>query len=220
MVLTKLRPYFDPLFIPIARGLGKAVSPDQISWFAFFFALLASGSMMMTRWVPTYTIWMYLILFSVFVSINGYLDGLDGVLARITKRASKRGDFLDHVLDRYADVVLLLGIVLSPLCNDLLGTFAIVGMLLTSYMGTQAQAVRAGRVYGGLLGRAERLLILMLLPLVQIYFISNYPPYGHIDMFGFHFTILEVGILWIAIAGNFTAVQRAFRSWRYLSKRR
>ena len=40
---------------------------------------------------------------------------------------------------------------------------------MLSYMGTQAQAVGAGREYAGLLGRADRLIVLMLVPIIHYF---------------------------------------------------
>ena len=40
-------------------------------------------------------------------------------------------------------------------------------------MGTQAQAVGAGREYAGLLGRADRLVVLAIVPVIQ-YFDEGY----------------------------------------------
>ncbi len=37
-----------------------------------------------------------------------------------------------------------------------IGVFALTGVLMASYLGTQAQAVGVGRYYGGLLGRSDR----------------------------------------------------------------
>jgi len=48
------------------------------------------------------------------VFFNALFDALDGKIAKVTGKASARGDFLDHVLDRYADVFMLAGIILGP----------------------------------------------------------------------------------------------------------
>ena len=92
------------------------------------------------------------------VFLTALLDALDGIVARIRDLASKQGDLVDHTLDRVADVIILGGIALGPLVNERAGFAALLGVLLLSYMGTQAQALGAGRVYSGLLGRADRLL--------------------------------------------------------------
>src|SRR2546430_14514327 len=52
-------------------------------------------------------------------------------------------------------------------CHLEVGMLALLGVLLTSYMGTQAQAVGQGRAYGGILGRADRLVLLFLGGLIQ-----------------------------------------------------
>ncbi|PSQ25685.1 CDP-alcohol phosphatidyltransferase family protein [Halobacteriales archaeon QS_9_67_15] len=93
---------------------------------------------------------------AVAVALNGWLDLVDGELARATGTGSDAGDLLDHVLDRYADIVVITGLA-AGLEAYALGLAAVTGVLMTSYLGTQAQAVGLDRVYGGLVGRADRL---------------------------------------------------------------
>src|SRR2546427_13050446 len=84
-------------------------------------------------------------------------------------KASVRGDSLDHVLDRYADVFMLGGIAFNATyCRLGVGTLALLGVLLTSYMGTQEQSVGPGRAYGGVLGRADWLRHLLFGCLIQL----------------------------------------------------
>ena len=45
----------------------------------------------------------------ILVFLNALMDGADGLLARKTNSASKYGDFLDHVIDRYTDVFIIGG---------------------------------------------------------------------------------------------------------------
>ncbi len=42
--------------------------------------------------------------------LNGWLDLVDGALARELNVASSGGDLLDHVLDRYADIGVIVGL--------------------------------------------------------------------------------------------------------------
>jgi len=87
------------------------------------------------------------------------MDLLDGALARRQGTDSTAGDLLDHVLDRYADIVIIAGLA-AGVEAYLLGFLAVTGVLMTSYLGTQAQAVGLDRVYGGLVGRADRLAVI------------------------------------------------------------
>ena len=130
----------------------------------------------------------------------------------LTNTTSLKGDFLDHALDRYADVFIVGGLALSSWCDLRIGFFAIIGMLLTSYMGTQSQAVGYKRVYAGLLGRADRLVLLIVAPILQHIFIR-------FDLvFIYNFTLLEWVLIYIAVVGNLTAVQRFVKTMNYFNK--
>ena len=165
MVLDKKRDSIDPLLSKIANRFIK-INPDIISWIALLFAFIAGLFFYFSN--PHNELKNYFLFFaSVFVFLNGLFDAIDGKVAKITKKASLRGDFLDHALDRYADVFMVSALALSSWCRPSIGLLAIIGMLLTSYMGTQSQAIGYKRDYSGLLGRADRLLLLMIFPIVQ-----------------------------------------------------
>ncbi len=149
-----------------------------------------------------------------FVFLNGFFDAIDGKVAKLTNKASKRGDYLDHALDRYADVFIVGGLALSAWCDTRIGLLAIIGMLLTSYMGTQAQAVGYKREYAGLLGRADRLVLLMVMPLIQ-HILLMYP---NVEL-PFGFSLLEWMLIYFAVVGNITALQRFISTLRYFKKK-
>lgn len=202
MVLDSYRPITDRILKRIAMRL-KGVNPDVFSWLALIFAVLTGYAFYTGKES-------LLLLASLFVGISGFCDAMDGALARVSKLASKKGDFLDHVLDRYADIFIVGGLMFSPWVEDTLGFFAIIGVILLSYMGTQAHALIGKRDYSGYLGRATRLLILILAPLVH-YFLLRV---GIVEIFSF--TFLEWVMIGFAIVGNITALQRAYKTWRQL----
>ena len=136
-------------FVGAARAVG--LSPNGVSVIAFLLAVAAGGVYAVAPGEPL----LYL-LGAVLVFLNGWLDLVDGALAREMETASSAGDLLDHVLDRYADIVIIVGLA-AGIARWALGIAAVTGVLMTSYLGTQAQAVGLDRVYGGLLGRADRL---------------------------------------------------------------
>ena len=217
MVLNKYRKSADPWLLPMARRL-SGVSPDTLSWLAFACAVPAGALL----WLAGEVSYHLLLPASLLLFLNAVLDALDGWVARLAGKASPRGDFLDHVLDRYADIFIVGGIALSAYCGLGIGLLALLGVILTSYMGTQAQALGLPRNYGGVLGRADRLVLLVIAPVVQWAWqlASGRPEILTIDVWGGHgVTVLEVLMVWFALGGHSTAIWRAIASWRELTQR-
>ena len=182
------------------------VDPNAVSWVALLAATGAGVGFFIGG--PA-----FLSLALVLLLGNSYLDALDGKIARLAGKASARGDFLDHVLDRYADVLMLGGVSFNPMYAHLsIGTLALLGVLLTSYMGTQAQAVGQGRAYGGILGRADRLVLLFVGGVIQLLV----APAGAIQIGVGPLALgpLEWFLVLFAVLGHTTAIQRAWRIWR------
>ncbi len=209
MVLDAYRRHMDRLLVPLA-GRMTHLNPDLLSWLAFAAAAgcgvaLAVGGL-------------YLIPAFLLLAASALLDALDGKVAKMAGRASLRGDFLDHTLDRYADLFILGGVLFSPYAPLPLTLLALLGVLMTSYMGTQAQALGLGRMYGGLLGRADRLIILLVAVALQ----AGLDPRGRwaLGVPSVGFTFLGWAMLLLAVLGHLTAIQRGVRIWRSLSRSR
>jgi archaetidylinositol phosphate synthase len=212
MVLDKKRKNIDPLLNKIAKRFIK-VNPDVLTWISLVFAIFAGVFFYFSSPNEELTNF-YLYGAVIFVFLNGLFDAVDGKVAKLTNKASKKGDFLDHALDRYADVIIVGGLALSPWCRyPSIGLLAIVGVLLTSYMGTQAQAVGYKREYSGLLGRADRLVLLMIAPILQ-----------HIMLFysdlklPFDLFLLEWILIYFAVIGNITSIQRFYSTLTWFKK--
>jgi archaetidylinositol phosphate synthase len=137
------------------------------------------------------------------VAVNAFCDMMDGAVAREMKIQSLRGDFLDHAVDRYADIFIICGLFAGGLVPWPVGVFALTGVLMSSYLGTQAQAVGVGRFYGGLLGRADRLVLIMVVGIIGLV----YP----VTIYGL--TWLGWLMLLFGFFGHITAFQRAAHVW-------
>lgn len=210
MVLDSKRSTVDFAITPVAKKLIN-VNPNTISWIGLILAFL-SGLLL----YYSYQYHWFLLLGALLVIVSGYFDALDGKVAKLSGKASKKGDYLDHVFDRYADIFMIGGVAVSAWCNPYLGILALVGVLLTSYMGTQAQAIGAPRLYSGLLGRADRVVLSTLFPIIQLIMILVGYPYiviGDISV-----SWMEVMMIYFAIVGNATAIQRAIITWKNLNK--
>ena len=205
MVLEAHRAVADRVLLPLAERM-RTVNPNHLSWAAFVVAVGAGFAFYLASPV-------WLLVAALLIFLNALLDALDGKVAKLTGRASARGDFLDHVLDRYADLVILGGIALGGYGDLTVGFFAVLGVLLVSYMGTQAQAVGLGRQYGGLMGRADRLVLLFAFAWVQLLADPRGAGFG---IGGVAYTPLTWLLLVFAVVGQATAIWRAIVSWRRL----
>jgi len=216
MVLDGQRARADFALAPVARKCIN-VNPNLVSWIGLIVAVLSGVVLYLSGYEDRE--WL-LPVGSALVIVSGYFDALDGKIAKLAGKCSAKGDYLDHVFDRYADVFMIGGVAFSAWCNPYLGMFALVGVLLTSYMGTQAQAIGAPRLYSGLLGRADRVVLSTLFPLIQ--FFMGLAGYGsfYIDLGFWSFDInwLEIMMLWFAVVGNITAIQRAIITWNNMTK--
>jgi archaetidylinositol phosphate synthase len=211
MVLDRTRGRVDPLLTVIAKWFTN-INPNLLTWLALLFSVIAGGFFYLSN--PVTELQNYFLFFAAFfVFLNGLFDAIDGKVAKLTNKATARGDFLDHALDRYADVFMVGALALSSWCRPPIGLLAIIGVLLTSYMGTQAQAIGFKRDYSGLLGRADRLTLLIVFPLVQ-----------HIALdsslqLPWNITILELVLIYFAVVGNITAIQRFYITLRWFQNR-
>ncbi|HZY92163.1 MAG TPA: CDP-alcohol phosphatidyltransferase family protein [Thermoplasmata archaeon] len=191
--------------------------PARLSAVALGLAVAAGALAALTRWLGP----LPFLAVAVLVFFSGVFDVLDGEVARRTGVSSRRGDLLDHVFDRYADVAILLGLAASGFAIALVALLALVSLLLTSYMGTQAQALGVSREYAGLLSRADRLLLLALATFLEFDLSLPWPwapsaPFAHLTLYGVGFTVIDVALLYFILAGQITAVSRAVRVYRSL----
>lgn len=195
MTLDQYRNLADRLLGPFVAAADRlGLTPDGVSVVAFGFAVAAGGAFALATPV-------WYVSGAAFVLANGWLDLVDGALARAQGVDGDGGDLLDHVLDRYADIAMLVGLAAGADAYAL-GLAAVTGVLMTSYLGTQIEAVGLRREYGGLVGRADRLVLTVVAALAAA---ALGPVGGHSPL------AWLLGLL--AVAGHVTAIQR-FRGAR------
>ena len=108
------------------------VTPNQISLFSFFLSVSAFLCLYLKN----------SILAGILIQTSSIIDGVDGELSRALKISSSLGAFFDSILDRLADIIIVLGATiyllngLSSVNYDLLClSFACVsGSLMVSYI--------------------------------------------------------------------------------------
>ncbi|HSQ93675.1 MAG TPA: CDP-alcohol phosphatidyltransferase family protein [Methanoregula sp.] len=182
--------YFDPL---VAIAIRCRLTPNF-----FTIAALAASAAAGVLFFLRMELWGI-----VAVALNAFCDAMDGAVAREMKIQSKRGDFLDHAVDRYADIFIITGIFAGGMVPWQVGVLALTGVLMSSYLGTQAQAVGVGRYYGGILGRADRLVLILVIGVIDLLVPLSW--YG-LTWFGWLFVLF-------GIFGHITAFQRFAYVW-------
>jgi archaetidylinositol phosphate synthase len=219
MVLEGYRERLDLFFDPLAR-LFIRVDPDIISSFSFLFAIAGGVTLALSGiWLPGGR-WDIAILGGlIFIGLNSIADTLDGRVARMAGTSSKVGDFLDHTFDRLSDIVLLAGIAISPYCHTTFGLISVTAVLLSSYMGTQAQAVGAGRDYSGVMGRADRMVLMMFVLPFQFVLVGFYDTRGIELGLGREIIPLEVLMGIMLIGGLLTTFTRGFSTFASLKEK-
>ena len=165
---------------PVSRWLSRhlartALTPNQISLISWVLSCIAAGLMAMNGYPA-------LAAGGVLAQLASIIDGCDGEIARLKHSQSEFGGWFDAVLDRYADAVLLVGLMWHDFAaagtslSILLGFAAIVGSFLNSYTADKYDSLMAQRLQGAVyfrLGRDVRVFIIMLgallnLPLVTL----------------------------------------------------
>jgi CDP-diacylglycerol--glycerol-3-phosphate 3-phosphatidyltransferase len=198
----KNRARYFRLVTPIGNLLGRmGVHPNVLSVLGLLLSLVAAilfgnGLFFWAAWV---------------VVLAGICDTLDGQIARQTKKTTRFGSFFDSTLDRYADMLLLIGLAYyfsggrtfiafqggqgqaSP-WTVILILVAIVGAFMVSY--TKARAEGLGiecRI--GLMQRPERMVLLIIGSLL-----GAIPTIGPL--------LLKCALLLMAVFTNLTAIRR------------
>ena len=115
---------------PMARLFAKTrITPNQMSWVAFGIAVLSFISFIFGQ----------NIIGGLLVQLSSIVDGVDGGIARLKGMTSTFGGFLDSMLDRYADILIVLGLTLWSVSHEvypgiwLAGFLAIAGTIGISY---------------------------------------------------------------------------------------
>lgn len=133
----------------------------------------------------------WLIVGGLFLVASGLLDLADGALARTFEKVTPFGGFLDSVLDRYSDLIVLLGVLIyfvreGDAALAIITFVASIGTAIIPYARARAEAAGISCMKG-ILERPERLLIILL---------------------GLFLNLLTYAVLILAVLTHVTVLQR------------
>ncbi len=149
-MLSQLKKYTTRLLDPLTNLLCSAgVRPNHITFLGLLTGFAASALIALSK--P--------LLGACVILLSGFMDMLDGALARNCGKVSAFGGFLDSVFDRYVDVAIFtaLGIYTG---KWIIAVLAMSGALLVSYTRARAEHI-VERCDVGIAERSERLLIVV-----------------------------------------------------------
>jgi archaetidylinositol phosphate synthase len=158
-MLQSLRPLLTRILNPIAQNLN--INPNIVTIISPFVAVLATYGFASHM----------LILATLAILFSGFLDVMDGAIARYHGRASKFGAFLDSTIDRFADAIIYIGLIFGGYCDWFVGVLAIHSAITVSYVKARAES-QGAECNIGIAERAVRMIILMVGALVG-YFLGD-----------------------------------------------
>ena len=167
---------------PVARALlALRLRPNHLTVLGLGVSVLAALSFARGR-----SLWGAVLLI-----LAGLFDFFDGSLARLSGQVTPFGAFLDSVIDRYSDLVVLAGILVlfagsGRPTEVVLALLALIGTVMVSYTKARAQAIGVACEIG-LMERPERLIVLIA---------------------GGLFDLMTPALWVLAVLANLTAIQR------------
>ncbi len=133
--------------------------------------------------------------------VAAFIDIIDGSVARVTGQVTKFGAYLDTIVDRYVEGIIVVGLLFVSLPTLLLPAYVwlfayFFGSMMTTYAKAAAKEKELveNELRGGLLERAERLALLFV-GLALAYFSKTYLVYI---------------IILVALLSNISALQRIY----------
>jgi archaetidylinositol phosphate synthase len=198
LVSSKLKEQFEETVKSLVNPLDKiGITPNLLTILGVMIAIGTSYA---------YTIVsqnkFYLIYCGLLILLSGFVDAIDGVLARSTGKATKFGGFFDSISDRYSDAIIYTGIIIAGLCNQLIGIITLFSSLLVSYSRARAEMEGIQMAGIGLAERAERMIFLSICSIASYWWTPA----------------LNYGIIILAILAHITIVQRTLYFKKMIEK--
>ena len=107
-----------------------------------------------------------LIIGGILLLVSGFFDMVDGQVARVTGKTSKKGEYLDSMFDKISEVAIFLGILVGGYAEPYLVLLAITLSLLVSYARAKSDLINIKLQGIGIGERAERLLVIAVIGII------------------------------------------------------
>ena len=186
-----LGPLERPALSFFARHMPSWVTPDMLTLLGIFGAVMIFCGYIFSNYNRGF---LWLASFGFF--INWYGDSLDGSVARYRKIQRPRyGYFVDHIVDSFNELLIIIGLGLSPYMQFNIALLISVSYLLLSVLVFLRTAVKGEFVisYGGF-GPTE-IRVVAIIANTILFFFGN----PLVNLFGKPITIMDLGGIAIAL---------------------
>lgn len=169
-MLNRFREKITPITTRIGNNFGSlGLSPTFWSMIGFAFAILSSIFFGLTNFLNQQGLeFPWQVIASILLLISGFFDIVDGSVARVMKKTTTRGAFLDSNFDKVSEALIFIAIAIGGLSNPILAMIALSISILVSYLRARAESLGIDLKGIGVGERAERLLILAICGLIPI----------------------------------------------------
>jgi archaetidylinositol phosphate synthase len=169
-LLNRFREKLIPITTLIGNNFGSlGLSPTLWSMIGFAFAILSSIFFGLSNFFNQQGIEFPSQIFaSILLLISGFFDIVDGSVARVMKKSTTKGAFLDSNFDKVSEALIFIGIAIGGLSNPILAMIALSTSILVSYLRARAESLGIELKGVGIGERAERLLILSICGFIPI----------------------------------------------------
>ena len=159
-MLNNLRGTLQPILEKIGKVFASTgLSPNFWTFIGLVFALASAV-------VYGMGIEFGLIIGGVLLLVSGFFDMVDGQVARLTGKTSKKGSYLDSMFDKIAEVAIFLGLLIGGYAEPYLVMLAVALSLLVSYARAKSDALNINLQGIGIGERAERLLVIAIIGII------------------------------------------------------
>jgi archaetidylinositol phosphate synthase len=124
---------------PTLEKIGKGFASTGLS--ANFWTFVGLGFALVSAVVYGMGIEFGLIIGGVLLLVSGFFDMVDGQVARVTGKTSKKGEYLDSMFDKISEVAIFLGILVGGYAEPYLVLLAITLSLLVSYARAKSDII-------------------------------------------------------------------------------
>jgi CDP-diacylglycerol---glycerol-3-phosphate 3-phosphatidyltransferase len=165
MGIYSIKPKFQKFLMPAAAlCIRYKIHPTVINLFGLFISLSMAASLLFAMNIPL----LYWILpFGAF--FRTACNALDGMVARGLKVSSAMGEVYNEVFDRISDAAIFFCIGLSNHGSMTLAFVATICILINSYLGIVGKAAGGSRIYIGIIGKADRMILLGAMGIVSFF---------------------------------------------------